>query len=158
MFDQNLGSHNLIDVGIITMFQIANAGSDITRTNYWDSPQATAGYYYLSWNAGVGRLLVPDAQIHALQEMQGAKEVIISRGPWADQANRDALELLWEDGSETPFVITLVAQQCDRMLPATNQGGGFMVTAWTRSGKQDSWNGRYREVLSIPCMQPWKIN
>ena len=140
------------------MLQITNSGSEIASTNYWNSPQAAAGYYYLSWNAGVGRLLVPDLQMPSIQEMREAGEVIISRGPWTDQANRDALELLWEDGSETPFVITLLAEQCDRVLPATNQGGGFRVTAWTRSGKQDSWPGRYREVSSLPDLQPWTNN
>ena len=64
--------------------------------------------------------------------MQGAREVIVSRGPWVAQGRRDAVELLCEDDSDSPFCLHLVAEQCDRLLPETDQGGGFGVIAWTR--------------------------
>ena len=63
------------------MLEIRNQGQAILSTNYWDSDHAKAGYFYLSWNAGAGRLLVPDSQKATLREMKGAREVIISRGP-----------------------------------------------------------------------------
>lgn len=70
------------------MLIIENQGQAIARTNYWDSDHAKAGYFFLSWNAGAGRLLMPDSQKAALAEMRSAKYVIVSRGPWTDQGGR----------------------------------------------------------------------
>ena len=137
------------------MITFENRGQAIARTNYWDSEHAKAGYLYLSWNAGAGRLLIPDSQKPMLREMRSAREVIISRGPWADQGGRDALELLWEDDSDSPFCMHLVAEQTDRLLPDTDQGGGFVIAAWTRYGLKHRWPGRYRVVEQIPYLQPW---
>lgn len=137
---------------------VLNQGQAITSTNYWDTAAAKAGYLYLSWNAGAGRLLVPDSQKALLREMNGAKEVIISRGPWTDQGGRDALELLWEDGSDAPFVVHLVTEQTDRLIPEYQQGGGFVIAAWTRWGMKGSWPGRYRTVAQVPCLKPWEAH
>ncbi len=87
-----------------------------------------------------------------LRELRGAREVIVSRGPWVSQGGRDALELLWEDGSAAPFAVHLVAEQTDRLIPAYQQGGGFVVTARTRAGQKGRWPGRYRVVAEIPCL------
>ncbi|EAY3673144.1 hypothetical protein FGR80_23295, partial [Salmonella enterica] len=115
------------------MFFIENEGQAVAGTDYWQSVQAQAGYVYLSWNAGAARLLVPDAAKHLLREMRGAEYVIISKGMLH---GRDALELIFEDGSDAPFVIHMLSEQCDRLLPENNQGGGFVVTVWTRGGNQ----------------------
>lgn len=102
------------------MFFIENEGQAVARTDYWQSVQAQAGYVYLSWNAGAARLLVPDAAKYLLREMRGAEYVIISKGALH---GRDALELVFEDGSDAPFVIHMLSEQCDRLLPENNQGG-----------------------------------
>ncbi|MBK1719215.1 hypothetical protein [Thiocystis violacea] len=140
------------------MFIIENRGQAIARTNYWGSDHARNGYLYLTWNAGAARLLVPDAAKAILRDMTGAREVLISRGPWPDQGGREALELLWEDDSDSPFAIHLVAEQTDRLIPEEQQGGGFAVAVWTRGGMKGRWPGRYRIVEAIPCLNPWTIN
>ena len=137
------------------LIQIDNCGKSIAKTNYWDSEHALAGLFFLSWNAGAARLLVPDVQKLTLQEMRTAKYAIVSRGPWADQGGRDALELLFEDGSDAPFSIHLVAEQTDRMIPETDQGGGFVVTVWTRDGEKLRLPGKYRTVDALPCLDDW---
>lgn len=137
------------------MFIIENRGQAIHHTNYWQSDHAAAGYVYLSWNAGAARLLIPDSSTPMLKEMRGATEVIVSRGPWPEQGRAEAIELLWEDGSDTPFVIQLVAEQCDRLIPDAEQGGGFIVAAWSPAGIQGQWPGKYRRVDRLPCFQPW---
>ncbi len=139
------------------MITIQNDGQHIVSTDYWDSEHAKAGYFFLTWNAGAARLLVPDSQHFALREMKTAREVIVSRGPWVDQGGRNALELLFEDGSDSPFCLHLVAEQCDRMLPEENQGGGFMVVVWTRAGAFLRLPAKYREVQAIPCLEPWSV-
>jgi hypothetical protein len=137
------------------MLTFLNNGQAIAETNYWDSEQAQAGYCYLSWNAGTARLLIPDASKQFIPEMRSAKYVIVSRGPWHEQGGRDALELLFEDNSDSPFCLRLVAEQTDRLLPEDSQGGGFFVTIWMRGGEKLRLPGKYRIVATIPCLDQW---
>lgn len=137
------------------MIEIQNRGQALVSTNYWDTPHAQAGYCYLSWNAGAARLLIPDNQKVIIREMKGATEVIVSRGPWRDQGERMGIELLWEDGSDAPFCLHLVEEQCDRVIPSSDQGGGFPVIIWTRGGEKGRWPDRYRIVTEIPWLKPW---
>ncbi|MFK1437590.1 hypothetical protein ACIU0H_28585 [Pseudomonas aeruginosa] len=137
------------------MHFIENDGQSITRTNYWDSVHATEGYAFLSWNAGAGRVLLPDALAPALADMRVAQYVIVSLGPWRAQAGREAWELLFEDGSDTPYCLHLVCEQSDRRLPDTDQGGGFVIAVWTRDGEQLRLPAKFRKVVEIPCLEPW---
>lgn len=138
------------------MLMIRNQGQALLATNYWDSPSAQSGHVYLTWNAGAGRLLVPDSAQDLLAETQNASEVIVSRGSWTAMGGREALELLWEDGSDYPFALHLVKEQTDRLLPDTQQGGGLVIAIWTRAGLFASWPGRYRRVAALPCLQAWE--
>jgi hypothetical protein len=140
------------------LLTIRNDGQEIVETSYWDSAQCKSGYCYLSWNAGAGRLLLPDALAAALTDMRAASCVIVSRGRWREQGNRDALELLFEDGTDSPYCVHLVAEQTDRLLPDTDQGGGFVIIVWTRDGAQLRLPGKYRSVASIPCLDPWQAH
>ncbi|WP_338807027.1 hypothetical protein V8U11_08180 [Pseudomonas chlororaphis] len=137
------------------MHIIENDGPAISRTNYWDSAHAARGYAFLSWNAGAGRVLLPDALAPALPDMRAARYVIVSLGPWLEQGAREAWELLFEDGSDAPYCLHLVAEQSDRRLPDTDQGGGFVITVWTRDGEQLRLPARFRKVTEIPCLDPW---
>lgn len=141
----------------MSMLTIRNSGQAIAETNYWGGEHAASGLCYLSWNAGAARLLVPPPMRAAIREMRTAREVIVSRGPWHEQGGRDALELMFEDGSDAPYCVHILAEQCDRMLPETDQGGGFVVAVWTRGGMQLRLPGKYREVAEIPCLAPWVV-
>lgn len=137
------------------MLTISNSGQAVASTNYWQSEHARAGLFYLTWNAGAGRLLVPDSQKPSLQEMRNARMVIVSRGPWTDRGGCDSWELLFEDDSDCPFAITLMADQSDRVLPESDQGGGLVITVWTCGGQKLRLPGKYRRVAEIPCLDPW---
>ncbi|EIV0130083.1 hypothetical protein P6C68_005386 [Escherichia coli] len=65
------------------------------------------------------------------------------------------MELIFEDGSDASFVIHMLSGQCDRLLPENNQGGGFVVTVWTRGGNQLRYLGKYRVVENLPDVSPW---
>ena len=136
------------------MIVVRNAGQDIVSTNYWQTEHAAAGLFYLSWNAGAGRLLVPDVARDDFG-MLGASLVIVSSGPWPAQGSRPAIELLWEDGSDSPYCIHLVEEQTDRKLPVTDQGGKLVIASWTRQGKAAEWPAKYRRVTALPCLDPW---
>lgn len=136
--------------------EIINKGPLIASTNFWDSPMARQGIFYLSWNAGAGRLMVPDSMIAILEEIQPAKHVIVSHGPWPEASGQPGLEILFEDESESPFCIHLsVRQQTDRVPKDQGAATPFDVVAWTRSGPVATWSARYREVKTIPWLKPW---
>jgi hypothetical protein len=135
------------------MIIIANKGQAIESTNFYDSEHAAAGFFFLSWNAGAARLLVPDAQKPALREMKTGKFVVISRGPF--ETGKDMLELMFEDHSDSPFCLHIGVDQCDRLIPETEQGGGFLVSVWTKGGMKLCLPGKYREVDKIPYMREW---
>lgn len=134
------------------LITIGNNGQKIVKTNYWQTKHAEKGFVYLSWNAGAGRLLVPKNQEHILDEMKTGVYVIVSRGKWNE---RDALELLFEDNTDAPYSISIVSDQTDRLLPETDQGGGFVIAVWTENGKQLELPAKYREVESLPCLLAW---
>ena len=136
------------------LITIGNNGQAIAKTNYWDMPNAKKGCFYLSWNASAARLLVPEFQKAAIAEMKTAKEIIISRGIWHPHG-RAALELLFEDYTNSPFSIHIVTEQCDRLIPETDQGSGFVVAIWTKEGKQFECPGKYRTVDKLPCLAAW---
>jgi len=134
-----------------TYIEIGNNGQEITDTNYWYTPHAQKGHFYLSWNAGAARLLVPRSQLSTIDEMKTGKLVIISRGEYE---NRDALELLFEDYTDTPYFITLVTDQTDRLLPASDAGSEFVFSVWTENGKQFTLKAMYRTVGKLPFLNP----
>ena len=128
--------------------QIANDGKELKYTNYWDMDHAKKGFFYLSWNAGSARLLVPQNREDQIKEMKTAKCVIISRG-WLQ--GRDAIEFMFEDHSDNPYCLHLDKAQCDS-IPKKIE---FDVDIWTQEGKQATFPGKYRTIKELPCMKEW---
>ncbi|MDP1817264.1 MAG: hypothetical protein Q8K92_22600 [Leadbetterella sp.] len=144
----------------MNLIEIINNGQDIKSTNYWQIKHAQKGFCYLSINAGCFRLLVPPGVEHAIKEMQTAQEVIITRGPWPNQNRDDALEILFEDHSESPYVLHIVPEQVDRMPSPKDQDlvgkpHKWNFSIWTEKGKVLNQLCRFRAGLNLPCMQPW---
>jgi len=137
------------------VFTISNHHQEIVETNYWGTERARNGVFYLSWNAGAARLLVPSAQTPSIAEMRSAKYVVISQGKDRQNGWRDVLELMFEDHTDTPFCIVIGGNQTDRLLPAADQRADLIFTVWTEKGEQLSIPGKYRQVKGIPCMKPW---
>ncbi len=134
---------------------IENNGPEIVTTNYWATALAKRGAFFLSANAGAFRLLVPEIQFALIAEMLTAKEVVISRGRWAEHGGiKDAFEVLFEDQSEAPFSIQLTREQIDRLPLDSDQGKIFIFSIWTESGKVKAFKCRYRRVLEIPSLRP----
>jgi hypothetical protein len=134
---------------------IGNRGQAIASTNYWDCQAAEDGIFYLSWNAGAARLLVPDCQKHHVREMRSAKHVVISRGPMPQHGGPIGLELLFEDNSDQPFVLMIPEDASDRRLPNSDQATAFCITVWTRGGQKLRLPCRFREVDGLPCLKAW---
>lgn len=139
------------------MLTIQNNGPEIVSTNYWQTEHAACGYVYLSINAGAFRILIPPSQEGAIAEMLTAREAIISRGPWADQGGREAMEILFEDFTDTPYSLCILAEQCDR-LPADSDRNrtNLRLSIWTVAGKAGEMPAKYRKVKRLPWLKPWQ--
>ena len=140
------------------MIEIANDGPEIVTTNYWSTEHARKGYVYLSTNAGCLRLLVPEGSLPWLEDMRSAREVIVSRGPWPDADKDDAVELLFDDGTDEPFALHLSLEQADRLPLATDVDTPgtpprWRFAAWTDQGKELEFPARYRIVSKIPWLK-----
>src|SRR5271169_5330468 len=139
---------------------IENNETEIANTNYWDTEHAQAGFVFLSINAGAFRLLIPDTKKQEIKEMMTAKEIIVSRGPWYAGKKPDAIEILYEDFTDTPFSIQMGTEQLDR-LPADwdrdrkGQAPRWKFSVWTSEGKVLELPCRYRRAEAIPCLKPW---
>lgn len=117
-------------------FVMVNDGARIVSTDYWDSEQASAGLCYLSGNAGDWRLLVPEAAEGLLSEMKTGRSALIEQSVHAPGICWD---VVFEDGTETPFSIAIDKKQVDRVMSS----GQCRLTVWTQGGSK---------VIDLPCI------
>ena len=135
------------------LIEIVNNGPEIVSTNYWDHEYCQKGYFYLTWNAGAGRLLIPEVQFPLISEMKTGNDVIISRG---SLNGKDSYEILFEDYTEQPFSIHIGTDQSDRTLPSADTKKSFIFSVWTKDGFVKSFLAKYRMVKDLPCLEPWR--
>jgi hypothetical protein len=90
--------------------EIQNAGPEITRTNYFDTPLGRAGAYYLSVNARCLRLLVPKRHEAEIEEALATATRVEIEVPGK------SVLLTLIDGTDTPFCMEIPTQMCDRVL------------------------------------------
>lgn len=140
---------DLAELGCIT---VSNDGPHVIDTNYFDTPHAQQGFLFASWNAGVLRLLVPDSQVHALADMQTAKTVVVTKGHHPG-AGRELFEILFDDGSASPFMVLLDPELSDRHVGQESHGKPLNVHIYTSEGCAGSWPGRFR-LAPLPCLKP----
>lgn len=115
------------------MIEVGNDGPRIAATNYWQSEPAGRGLCYLSGNAGAWRLLVPAAAENLLAEMRTGTRVTIEPSIRA----AGAFDVVFEDGTDSPFSITLDKRMIDRAMTS----GQCAFTVWTARGLE----------LDLPC-------
>ena len=139
---------------------VENDGPQLVRTNYWDTPMASLGAFYVSVNANAIRLLVPKEHEHFIADMHTAHEVVATRGDWPAAKRKDALELMWEDGSDDPFAIHLSREQLDRLIPPENVERQIACLVYVRGFAgtpllKGDWPARFRTAKTLPCLRPW---
>lgn len=154
--------------GIIT---VENHGPLILRSNYWDSELALAGKLWCSVNAGAIRVLLPPQLYGYLTDMRAAKECVLSRGPWPTGVYRDAqtivalhdhldgIEIMWDDGSDSPYALHLTPASFDLLPAEPDAGREWILTVWTKkdSSPHKALERRcyWRRVPQIPWLKPW---
>lgn len=136
------------------MVYISNEGENIVETNYWDSELAKKGLFFLSWNDGTARLLMPKIQENYLREIKSGKCVIITRGIYRGV---ESLEIMFEDYSESPFVIFLSLGQTDRVIKDVSKKTTFTLTVLTAEGEVARFPAKYRRAKKLPYMEPMKF-
>lgn len=145
------------------LIRIDNHGPLITGTNFFRSDLAGAGKLYLSVNAGAFRLLVPPHLEPAVSEMATGTVAVISRGPWPAEGQADALEVMLDDGTDSPWCCHLDTRSVDRLPLDEDAGRGWVLTVWTRPRRVGSRPHKalerpayYRRVERLPCLRPWE--
>lgn len=141
------------------ILQISNAGPLITASNFWELPIEKNGGCYLSLNARAFRLLLPRSLESEIPDMATGKIAVVSvpRNPC-----QYAMEIMLDDGTDSPWFIDLSANQIDH-FPAREDNGrdDLEFTVWTqpRRGERHLALRRpaaYRSVTKIPWKKPWK--
>lgn len=140
---------------------ITNNGPSILTTNYWQTALAREGKFYLSTNAGVFRLLVPPQHQGSLRNMRSAHTCVVSRGPYPELHLTDALEILFDDGSQEPFALHLSSGAVDRMPFDSDSAQRWVLTVWTHRVGDTCTLAlerlcRYRRVRRLPDLRPWQ--
>ncbi len=139
---------------------IENDGSEIVKTNFWQTEQGRRGYFFLSLNAGAFRLLVPRQHEGDLGDWKGADQIVISRGPWVIEGQKESFEILFDDNTDSPYSIHLGAGQFDRLPLPEDEGREFVFSVWFCG--DDGPLGvlrrtcKYRKVEKLPLLKPWK--
>lgn len=134
----------------INQVLVLNHGPEIIGTNYYDTEHAQAGFIFASWNMGALRLLIPDNQTRVMAEMLTAKNIAVTRG---HLGVNDAYEVLFDDGTDFPFSVTIDARNSDRNVGLQSHGKALPVYIYAREGCMDVFEGRFR-VAPLPCLKP----
>ena len=138
---------------------ITNDGQKIVETNYWTSSYAKNGFCYISINSGCYRLLVPKYRKDWLKDMETAKEVVISRGAnyTYQPPKSDAFEIMFEDHTETPFVMQTGSEQWEHAPSDADKGWKGVIHVYYDSIEKPVLEFQrvfYRRVKELPYMKP----
>ena len=132
-------------------FEVTNNKQDIIKTNYFESTHAKKGFFFCTLNAGCIRLLIPEPMETEISEMKTGKIIIITKGFW-EEKSKDGVEIMFEDNSDSPFVLHLVTDQFD-MLP--ENGKKWKFAGWTSKEKVFTRKCYVRTKAIIPFLDKW---
>lgn len=119
------------------MIKIANDGASIVSTNYFSTPQAKAGKFFVSINSSCFRVLLPDPIASSyLNEMRTGCCVEVER-------NGESLTFWFNDGSESPFRLETNSHGMDRMPSSGDAGRSDLSLAVYIDGPE--------KVLELPA-------
>ena len=142
------------------MIETRNHGQLILASSYWGSEHELAGKLFVSVNAGAVRVLIPRALRGIIEECRASRYAILSRGPWPEMSLPDAVEILFEDGSQSPYALTFAPESFDLLPGEPDSGREWVVALWdSKKGRPHKALERlchWRRVPSLPCLEPWQ--
>jgi hypothetical protein len=140
------------------VIQVTNHGPLITSTNYWESDLAAAGKVFVSINAGAIRVLLPRQRWGDVTDMRRARYCVLSRGPWPAERKSEAIEIMWEDDSDSPYALRLTPESFDMLPGEPEPGREWICSVWIeQDGNPHKSLERiclWRRVEKIPCLLP----
>ena len=85
----------------------------------------------------------------------------MSRGPSPERRLPDALEVLFDDGTDDPWSLHLSPQAVDRMPLDTDSAQPWVLSVWTHrvgttATKALETPCHYRRVRRLPDVLPWQ--
>ena len=137
---------------------VHNDGPAITKTNYWQTAYNHCAKFFVSLNGPTFRVLVPDAAIDEMREgVAGATHVVVTRGPWRDTGLPDAIEIMFDDGTDNPFALMVTPEACDFLPPRAKAGtSGIRCIAYGRGLVVLADLPVQFRLANIPCMASWQ--
>jgi len=140
---------------------VQNNGKEVISSNYWESDLARAGKYYLSTNARSFRLLLPDSLRGFVDEMKTGRTIVVTVGPWPSLGVMSpCFEILFDDGSNSPFCLHMNVESTDGILPiAEDAGMTATFSVWVRgtNGPKKVFEKEcHIRFGTIPDLRPWR--
>lgn len=136
-----------------------NHGALLIASNYWGSDLDRTGKFYCSVNAGAVRLLLPCSRYSLVGEWRSCEYVILSRGPWPEQGLDEAVEILFEDHSDSPYALHLAGQSFDLLPVEPEIGREWILSVWiekkARPHKALERACRWRRSAFLPDLSKW---
>jgi hypothetical protein len=151
------------------IFIINNAdGGQIAQTNFFELHDKSSQFKFIcSVHAHTFRILLPEWVASAVDDTQAADSVVITRGRWqlnnrvpiALVHGEDALEFLFEDHTQSPYVMHTGMEACLGGLPSRHDEGRtdlrclvYVASSFPRPAID--LPAAYRRAARIPCMKP----
>ena len=141
------------------LLTIVNDGQSIELTNYFETDHARKGLVLCSVNAGTIRVLIPQAIDSVLPDLLMGRECVLSRGPWPAMGLADAVEIMWDDGSDNPFALHLNKGAFDVLPAEPPPDREWTCSVWIKEDGAiqmvQAMPCRWRRVPKIPWMKAW---
>jgi hypothetical protein len=128
----------------------------MTDTTYWETDACEEGSYHLAFNMDTYSLLIPGNKDEWLSEIVEADSVVITRGSY--KGLKDSFEIMFEDNTETPFMIIISDEQFTRLSPLKEGWNGhlYIFVGSLYNCKLDFDKVYYRVADTLPYCKPVK--
>lgn len=129
----------------------------IAQTNYFNSPMAKSGHFFLSVYRGF-RLLIPESLKNMKSEIKKTESliehVVITKGP-VKGYNNDFYEIMFEDNTETPLCIYTTDKASDFNPDDTYLNRETSLKVYYSLDDMDEYKCFFRRG-NIPCKKKYK--
>lgn len=123
------------------MIIIHSHRKNIVATNYWTLPDCKE-QFYMSFNAGACRILLPQRFQHYLRDMKTSKQRVITFGEYSPFGDQMAYEVLFDDHSDRPFSMATTLGAVDRYLSDTDHGEVIELSVWLPKSSREPEKAR----------------
>jgi hypothetical protein len=132
---------------VVSFFSVTSSGPVITRTTYWDSPEARRGCLYISTNHETLRILVPPLAEHVLAGLPPIGTQVDLR--LGSRGGYETYRLIWQSDPSSPHVVEIDLRLCGRRWPDAEAGTVAKLIWYTMGEEGDAVQERRRELVQV---------